>query len=44
MRKHNIEAWTNVVKKFIGKDLCNLQKLRKVMVIYKTNKLVLSRK
>ena len=42
MRKHNIETWTNVVKKSVGKDLCNLRKLRKVVVIYKTNTIDLS--
>ena len=34
----------NIVKKSLRKDHCNSRKLRKVLVIYKTNKLVLSKK
>ena len=41
MRKHNIETWTNLMKKSLGKNLCNSRKLKKVVVIKgssKTNK------
>ena len=44
LRKHNIETWEKVVGDFLGKLLRNSRKLREVVAIYKTNKLVLSKK
>ena len=44
LRKHNIEKWTNVARKSLGKDFCNSRKLRKVVAIYITNKLILFQK